>query len=81
MEVYSNCKEVELFLNGQSLGVKKINADASPRIWRVAFAPGKIKAVARNDGTIVAEGRTHHRRQTGKTGFVHGNQKTFAELG
>jgi len=54
VEAYSNCKEVELFLNGQSLGVKNINADAAPRIWRLAFASGKIKAVARNDGKIVA---------------------------
>jgi beta-galactosidase len=54
VEVYSNCKEVELFLNGQSLGAKNINADASPRIWRVPFAPGKLKAVARNDGKVAA---------------------------
>jgi beta-galactosidase len=54
VEVYSNCKEVKLFLNGQSLGVKNLNADASPRIWRVLFAPGKLKAIARNGGEIVA---------------------------
>ena len=53
VEVYSNGKEVELFLNGKSLGVKTINADASPRVWRVPFAPGKLKAVARNDGKAV----------------------------
>jgi len=49
VEVYSNGKEVELFLNEQSLGVKTINADASPRIWRVPFAPGTLKAVAREE--------------------------------
>jgi beta-galactosidase len=54
VEVYSNGKEVELFLNGQSLGAKTINADASPRTWRVPFAPGKIVAVARNNGQTVA---------------------------
>src|SRR6185437_1164940 len=54
VEVYSNCKEVELFLNGKSLGRKPINADASPRVWHVAFAPGILKAVARNDKKIVA---------------------------
>jgi beta-galactosidase len=48
VEAYSNCEAVELFLNGQSLGVKKINADASPRIWKVPYAPGTLKAVARN---------------------------------
>ena len=54
VEIYSNCKEVELFLNDRSLGVKNLNADASPRAWNVPFAPGKIRAVARNDGNIVA---------------------------
>jgi beta-galactosidase len=55
VEIYSNCKEVELFLNGKSLGAKEINADASPRNWQVPFAPGKIKAVARNEnGKVVA---------------------------
>jgi beta-galactosidase len=54
VEVYSNCKEVELFLNDKSLGAKPINADASPRNWSVPFAPGMLKAVARNDGEIVA---------------------------
>ena len=54
VEAYSNCEEVELFLNDQSLGVKKINADASPRVWKIPFAPGTLKAVARNDGKIVA---------------------------
>jgi beta-galactosidase len=54
VEVYSNCKEVELFLNSQSLGAQTINADASPRIWDVPFAPGILKAVARNNKRIVA---------------------------
>jgi beta-galactosidase len=54
VEVYSNCKEVELFLNGKSLGAKEINADASPRNWLVPFEPGILKAVGRNEDQIVA---------------------------
>jgi beta-galactosidase len=54
VDVYSNCKEVELFFNGQSLGVKTLPADASPRTWRITYAPGTLKAVAKNDGQIVA---------------------------
>jgi beta-galactosidase len=54
VEVYSNGQDVELFLNGKSLGSKPLNADASPRIWKVAYAPGTLKAVARNDGKVVA---------------------------
>ncbi len=49
VEVYSNCKEVELFLNGKSLGKKRINADASPRTWQAPFTPGVLKAIARNE--------------------------------
>ena len=54
VEAYSNCEEVELWLNGRSLGVKKINADASPRVWKIPFESGRLKAVARNDGKVVA---------------------------
>jgi beta-galactosidase len=55
IEVYSNVKEVELLLNGRSLGTKEINADASPRNWQVPFAPGTLRAVARDErGKVVA---------------------------
>lgn len=54
VEVYSNCDTVELFLNGRSLGAQPINADASPRVWKVAFEAGTLRAVARNGGKDVA---------------------------
>ena len=54
VEVYSNGKEVELFLNGRSLGAQMRNADDSPRAWKVAFAPGELKAVAKTDGAVLA---------------------------
>lgn len=54
VEVYSNCEEVELFLNGKSLGAKPINKDASPRGWKVGFVPGVLKTVARNGRKEVA---------------------------
>ena len=54
VEAYSNCGEVELFLNGESLGVQAIHADASPRVWAVPFQPGVLSAVARNQGKPVA---------------------------
>ena len=54
--VYSNCKTVELFLNGRSLG-KKMPAESPNRIcrWQVAFQPGELKAVGTGDnGKTVA---------------------------
>lgn len=55
---YTNGDEVELFLNGKSLGVKK-NSDA-PKLrarikWDgIAYAPGTLQAVARKNGKVVA---------------------------
>lgn len=52
--IYSNCDEVELFLNGKSLGNKPKPADDSPRLWEVTFEKGTIKAVGKNKGKEVA---------------------------
>jgi len=54
IEVYSNAEDVELFLNEKSLSAKPLPADASPRVWRVAFEPGILRATARNRGKEVA---------------------------
>ena len=63
VEVYSNCQEVELLLNGKSLGSKPLPADASPRTWMVPFEPGTLRAVGRNTGRVVAG---HELRTAGK---------------
>jgi beta-galactosidase len=54
VEVFSNCDSVELFLNDKSLGAQPLNADASPRTWKVVFAPGALRAVAKNKDAVVA---------------------------
>jgi len=54
VEVYSNAEQVELVLNGKSLGKQAIHPDASPRTWQVAFVPGTLRAIATNGGKIVA---------------------------
>ena len=52
--VYSNCEEVELFLNNQSLGTKVINrAERLHAEWDVKFQPGELKVVGRNGGQPV----------------------------
>ena len=70
VRAYSNAASVELFLNGQSLGVKKFNkkqtsdgrtyqegANAKELYleWKVAYQPGTLEAVARDeDGNEIA---------------------------
>ncbi len=58
--VYTNCEEVELFLNGQSLGSKRKMGDDLHLAWRQSFAPGSLKAVGRTGGneTLVREVKT-----------------------
>lgn len=63
VEVYSNCAQVELLLNGHSLGMQPMPADDAPRTWRVPFEPGVLRAVARNGGRTVA---TDELRTAGK---------------
>ena len=65
MEIYSNCDEVELFLNDKSLGKKPRPADDKPRNWQVDFEAGTIRAVGINNGKIAAtdELKTHGKPQ------------------
>ena len=55
---YTNGDEVELVLNGKSLGVKKNSEDPKLRArikWDdIAYAPGVLLAVARKNGKVVA---------------------------
>ena len=47
---YTNGDEVELFLNGASLGRQRKQGDVSHLMWRVAYAAGTLRAVARKNG-------------------------------
>jgi beta-galactosidase len=46
--VYTNCTEVELFLNGKSLGIKKKTGDELHLMWRVPYTTGTLKAIGRS---------------------------------
>jgi beta-galactosidase len=50
----SNCEEVELFLNGQSLGRQKMKTDSELK-WSVKYAPGTLSAKGYKGESIVAE--------------------------
>ena len=64
---YTNGDEVELFLNGKSLGVKKNSDDPKLRArirWDgIAYAPGTLLAMARKNGKVVAR---HQIQTTGE---------------
>ncbi len=61
---YSTGDTVELFLNGRSLGTKKMAGVPKKKMsWEVPFEPGVLEAVASLDGKIIAE----HQLQTAGT--------------
>jgi beta-galactosidase len=57
---YTNCDEVELYLNGQSQGTKKKAGDELHMSWRLPFTPGTLRAVGRTVGkeTLFREVKT-----------------------
>ena len=46
---YSNCDEVELFLNKKSLGKKKMQQNSHLE-WKVIYKPGKLEAIGYKNG-------------------------------
>ncbi|NQT24509.1 DUF4982 domain-containing protein [candidate division KSB1 bacterium] len=56
---YTNCGEVELFLNGESLGIQKKTDDQLHLVWRVQYRPGILRAIGKKDGEILLEKEVH----------------------
>jgi len=55
VQAFSNCKEVELFLNGASLGKQAMQPN-SKLSWQVKYAPGTLSAKGFDDaGNVIAE--------------------------
>jgi beta-galactosidase len=54
VDALSNCEEVELFLNGASLGKQTMKRN-SKLTWQVKYAPGTLSAKGYNGGKLVAE--------------------------
>ena len=83
---YNNADEVELFVNGQSRGVKrKANEHEYHVMWRERFEPGTVRVVSRKAGRQVAErtvntaAQPHHLRLTPnrKTLLANGRSLVF----
>jgi beta-galactosidase len=64
--VYSNLDEVELFVNGKSLGSQKV-PHLGPVEWKVRYEPGTIEARGSKDGKVVL---TDKRETTGPAASI-----------
>lgn len=51
---YSDCDTIELFVNGKSLGEEKNNV-YDPKVYKIHYEPGVLKAVGKINGQIVCE--------------------------
>lgn len=56
---YNNADEVELYLNGKSLGIQKKTGDDLHVMWRVKYEPGTLKAISRKNGKTVLTREIH----------------------
>lgn len=52
---YNNADEVELYLNGKSLGKRSKKGDDLHVMWQVPFQKGTLKAISRKGGKTVLE--------------------------
>jgi beta-galactosidase len=84
---YTNCREVELTLNGRSLGVKPHSAAIDGVLtWEVPYEPGALKAVARTDGrelatfTLQTAGPADHLALVSDATALHADGNDIAHL-
>lgn len=55
VHAYTTGDEAELFLNGESMGVRKIGEENPYHLeWMVPYTPGELVAIARKDGEEIA---------------------------
>ncbi|TCC99342.1 beta-galactosidase GalB [Pedobacter hiemivivus] len=50
---YNNADEVELFLNGKSLGKRTKQGEDLHVVWSVKYEPGTLKAISKKNGQVV----------------------------
>lgn len=80
---YTNCQELELFLNGESQGVRRIEKHGHGE-WFVPYQPGEIKVIGKNDGkTVCSDVQKTSKSATGlclrlENGPIHANGQDVA---
>jgi beta-galactosidase len=67
---YNQADEVELYLNGRSLGVRKKQGDDLHVMWRTTFEPGTLRAVSRHNGRTVLMQEVHTAGQPARIELV-----------
>jgi len=76
---YSQADEVELFLNGKSLGIKKKQGDDLHVSWKVKFEPGTLKAISRKNGKIVLSQEIHTAGAPAKIQLIADRKSIYAD--
>jgi beta-galactosidase len=76
---YSQADEVELFLNGISLGKKSKQGQDMKVMWRVKYAAGELKAVSRKNGRTVLEKIIHTAAAPAKLELIADRSKFKAD--
>jgi beta-galactosidase len=67
VSVYSSCPEVELFLNGKTLGKRQTSRDTKfMATWQVPYKPGVLKAVGYTNGKQTASSQLQTAKQVSK---------------
>lgn len=49
---FTNCSEVELFLNGESQGKRTVEKDSHVE-WNIVYKPGELKAIGTRNGRVI----------------------------
>jgi beta-galactosidase len=70
VHAYTTGDEAELFLNGQSLGIRRFGPENPYHLeWMVPYTPGELVAVARRDGKAIATTTVHTAGAPARLGF------------
>jgi beta-galactosidase len=76
---YNNADEVELFLNGKSIGIKTKTGEDLHVSWNLTYSPGTLKAVSKKNGKIVLIKEIHTAGKPAKIELIADRSKITAD--